>query len=57
MVNVKQIRLNKLYFHHALSTTNRAVCVLGGKTPPAQDVPALVHKVQPWPKFGIKSSC
>lgn len=55
MANVKQIRLNKLYFHHALTTTNRAVCVLGGKTSVAQDLPALVHKIQPWLKFEIKS--
>lgn len=55
MAKVKQIRLNKLYFHHALSTTNRALCVLKGETSLAQDLPALVHKVQPWLKFGIKS--
>lgn len=55
MANVKQIRLNNLYFHYALSATNMAVCVLGGKTSLAQDLPALVHKVQPWLKFGIKN--
>lgn len=55
MAKVKQIRLNKRYFHHSLKVPNRAVCLLGGKTSLAQGLPVLVPKVQPWLKFRIKS--
>lgn len=55
MAKVKQIRLNEWYFHHDLKATNRALCLPGGKASLVQGLPALVPKVQPWPKFGIKS--